>query len=235
MAVGCGTSRREYGGFPRQFNGQINNGQINIWVCAVLAVVAVLEIAGNSAAAAAKPAVVLALGDSLTSGWGLEAGQAFPARLEAALRKAGHDVTVVNAGVAGDTTAGARARLGWSLQPKPDAAIVELGANDGLRGIDPAATAANLDAILAELKRRGVAVLLTGMYAPPNLGREFGNAFNAVFPRLAAKHKVAFFPFFLEGVAAVPALNQRDGIHPNAAGVGVIVERIMPYVVRVLR
>lgn len=200
----------------------------------MLAVAALLAIVGGSAEAAGKRAVVLAFGDSLTSGWGLEAGEAFPARLQAALREAGHDVEVINAGVAGETTAGARARLGWSLQRRPDAVIVEFGANDGLRGIDPAATAANLDAILAELKRRGVAVLLTGMYAPPNLGRDYGAAFKAVFTRLAAKHDVAFYPFFLDGVAAVRGLNQPDGIHPNPRGVAVIVERILPYVVRVL-
>ena len=138
------------------------------------------------------------------------------------------------AGVAGDTSAGGRARLDWSLAERPDAAIVELGANDGLRGIDPASTRANLDAILAELKRRGIPVLLAGMYAPPNLGREYGAAFDAVYPGLAAKHGALLYPFFLDGVAVEPALNQPDGLHPNAAGVAVIVERILPYVMQVL-
>ena len=141
---------------------------------------------------------------------------------------------MIAAGVAGDTSAGGRARLSWSLAESPDMAIVELGANDGLRGIDPAATYGNLDAILAELKRRGIPVLLAGMYAPPNLGREYGEAFDAIYPRLAMKHGVALYPFFLHGVAVEPGLNQPDGLHPNAAGVAVIVERIMPYVMRVL-
>ncbi len=189
-------------------------------------------VAGDPAAA--RQQVLLAFGDSLTSGFGLEAGHSFPARLEAALAEAGHDVEVINAGVAGDTTTGGRARLGWSLARKPDAVIVELGANDGLRGIDPALTAANLDAILTELNRRALPVLLTGMYAPPNLGREYGTAFNAIFPRLAEKHGVVFLPFFLDGVAAQPSLNQPDGIHPNAEGVAVIVGRILPYVIEIL-
>ena len=185
--------------------------------------------------AAAKESRLLVLGDSLTSGWGLAAGDAFPAQLERALRAAGReDVRVVGAGVAGDTTAGGRARLGWSLADRPDAAIVELGANDGLRGIDPASSYDNLDAILAELKRRKIPVLLAGMYAPPNLGSEYGAAFNGIYPRLAERHGVHLYPFFLEGVAVEPGLNQPDGIHPNPAGVAVIVERILPYVMKVL-
>ena len=185
--------------------------------------------------ATAKEARLLAFGDSLTSGWGLAARDAFPAQLERALHAAGRkNVRVIASGVAGDTSAGGRARLAWSLADRPDAAIVELGANDGLRGIDPASTYGNLDAILAELKRRGIPVLLAGMYAPPNLGREYGEAFNAIYPRLAQRHGVVLYPFFLEGVAVEPALNQPDGIHPNAEGVAVIVERILPYVMRVL-
>ncbi len=185
---------------------------------------------------AAAETRLLAFGDSLTSGWGLAAADAFPAALERALHAAGRgDVRVIAAGVAGDTSAGGRARLAWSLAGRPHAAIVELGANDGLRGIDPASTLANLDAILAELKRRGIAVLLAGMYAPPNLGREYGQAFDAIYPKLAKKHGVALYPFFLDGVAIEPALNQPDGLHPNAAGVAVIVRRILPYVMRVLR
>ncbi len=186
-------------------------------------------------AAAAKETRLLVLGDSLTSGWGLAARDAFPAQLERALRAAGReDVRVIASGVAGDTTAGGRARLAWSLADRPDAAIVELGANDGLRGIDPASTYGNLDAILAELKRRGIPVLLAGMYAPPNLGSEYGEAFNAIYPRLSERHGVILYPFFLEGVAVGPGLNQPDGIHPNEDGVAVIVERILPYVMKVL-
>ena len=186
-------------------------------------------------AATAKETRLLAFGDSLTSGWGLAARDAFPAQLERALHAAGRkNVRVIASGVAGDTSAGGRARLAWSLADRPDAAIVELGANDGLRGIDPASTYGNLDAILAELKRRGIPVLLAGMYAPPNLGSEYGEAFNAIYPRLAERHGVVLYPFFLEGVAVEPALNQPDGIHPNGDGVAVIVERILPYVMRVL-
>ena len=148
-------------------------------------------------AGAAGEIRLLAFGDSLTSGWGLQADDAFPARLERALHEAGRkDVRVIAAGVAGDTSAGGRARLGWSLADRPHAAIVELGANDGLRGIDPAVTRDNLDAILTELKRRGIPVLLAGMYAPPNLGREYGAAFNAIYPGLAGKHGVRLYPFF---------------------------------------
>lgn len=194
-----------------------------------------LAIPMGLSAATAKETRLLAFGDSLTSGWGLAARDAFPAQLERALHAIGRkNVRVIASGVAGDTSAGGRARLAWSLADRPDAAIVELGANDGLRGIDPASTYGNLDAILAELKRRGIPVLLAGMYAPPNLGSEYGEAFNAIYPRLAERHGVVLYPFFLEGVAVEPALNQPDGIHPNGDGVAVIVERILPYVMRVL-
>ena len=194
-----------------------------------------LAIPMGLSTATAKETRLLAFGDSLTSGWGLAARDAFPAQLERALHAAGRkNVRVIASGVAGDTSAGGRARLAWSLADRPDAAIVELGANDGLRGIDPASTYGNLDAILAELKRRGIPVLLAGMYAPPNLGSEYGEAFNAIYPRLAERHGVVLYPFFLEGVAVEPALNQPDGIHPNGDGVAVIVERILPYVMRVL-
>lgn len=194
-----------------------------------------LAIPIGLSAATAKETRLLAFGDSLTSGWGLAARDAFPAQLERALHAAGRKtVRVIASGVAGDTSAGGRARLAWSLADRPDAAIVELGANDGLRGIDPASTYGNLDAILAELKRRGIPALLAGMYAPPNLGSEYGEAFNAIYPRLAERHGVVLYPFFLKGVAVEPALNQPDGIHPNAEGVAVIVERILPYVMRVL-
>ena len=194
-----------------------------------------LAVAMDLSAAAAKETRLLAFGDSLTSGWGLASRDAFPAQLERALHAAGRkDVRVIASGVAGDTSAGGRARLAWSLVDRPDAAIVELGANDGLRGVDPASTYDNLDAILTELKRQEIPVLLAGMYAPPNLGREYGKAFNAVYPRLAESHGVSLYPFFLDGVAVEPRLNQPDGIHPNADGVAIIVERILPYVMKVL-
>lgn len=189
---------------------------------------------GGRAAAAEEPQRLLVLGDSLTAGYGLPRAQAFPARLEAALKAAGRKVEVIDAGVSGDTTAGGLARLDWALTPSPDAAIVELGANDGLRGLDPKLTYANLDAILARLKERRIKVLLAGMLAPPNLGRDYGDEFNGVFPRLAERHSVALYPFFLEGVAAEPSLNQADGLHPNAEGVEVVVRRILPEVLKLL-
>lgn len=193
-----------------------------------------LVLVAAAAPAAADPVRLMAFGDSLTHGYGLGPGETFPEQLEAALRADGFDVTVLNAGNSGDTTAGGLARLDWALADDPDAMILELGANDGLRGLDPEATYANLDAMLAKLKDAGLPVLLTGMLAPPNLGREYGEAFNTVYPRLAEKHDVPLYPFFLDGVAAERALNQGDGIHPNAAGVAEIVARIKPHVVRLL-
>jgi acyl-CoA thioesterase-1 len=184
--------------------------------------------------AAAAPVRLMAFGDSLTHGYGLAPGETFPEQLEAALRADGHDVTVLNAGNSGDTTAAGLARLDWALADEPDAVILEFGANDGLRGLDPAGTYDNLDAIMAKLTGEGLPVLITGMLAPPNLGREYGEAFNAVFPRLARKYDAPLYPFFLEGVATQRDLNQPDGIHPNAAGVAEIVARIKSHVVRLL-
>ncbi|MFQ6017795.1 MAG: arylesterase [Kiloniellaceae bacterium] len=186
------------------------------------------------AGAVAAPFKILAFGDSLTHGYGLAAGQTFPAQLEAALKGRGLDVRVINGGNSGDTTAAGRARLEWALADRPDIVLVELGGNDGLRGIEPAATYGNLDAILARLEAEGVAVLLAGMLAPRNLGADYAAEFDAVFPRLAAQHQVMFYPFFLDGVAMDPALNQPDGIHPNDAGVKVIVEGILPSVLRLI-
>ena len=173
---------------------------------------------------------IMAFGDSLTSGYGLPPADAFPVKLEAALRARGHAVRVINAGVAGDTTAGGRARLAWMLADKPDAVILELGANDGLRGLDPAETLANLRAIMEQLKAADLPVLLAGMRAPPNLGRDFGAEFDTIFATVALEYDALFYPFFLEGVAALPRLNQNDGIHPNSAGVTIVVERIIPSV-----
>ncbi|MGF1595145.1 MAG: arylesterase [Kiloniellaceae bacterium] len=184
--------------------------------------------------AAAEPVRLMAFGDSLIHGYGLSAGETFPEQLEAALRAEGLDVTVINAGNSGDTSAGGRARLDWALADEPDAVILELGANDGLRGLDPQATYDNLDAIMARLSEEGLPVLIAGMLAPPNLGREYGEPFNAAYPRLAEKYDAPLYPFFLEGVAMEPALNLSDGIHPNAAGVAEIVARIKPYVLRLL-
>lgn len=184
--------------------------------------------------AGAAEQVVLAFGDSLTAGHGLRAEDGFPARLEEALLRRGLTVRVENAGVSGDTTAGGRARLDWVLSGPVDLVILELGANDGLRGVNPAVTRRNLDAMLDELTGRGIKVLLAGMRAPPNLGRSFGRSFNRIYDDLAEKHQVALYPFFLDGVAARPSLNQADGLHPNAKGVAEIVRRILPHVVRLL-
>lgn len=178
----------------------------------------------------ADPLRLLALGDSLTAGYGLPHEDAFPVRLEAALRARGHAVMVLDAGVSGDTTAGGRARLDWVLADDPDAAIVALGGNDGLRGLDPEGTRANLTAIVERLRGEGIPVLIAGMLAPPNLGPDYGSAFNAVFPEVAEETGALLYPFFLEGVAAEPALNQPDGIHPTAEGVAVMVAGILPAV-----
>lgn len=177
---------------------------------------------------------ILALGDSLTAGYGLNGRDSFPSRLEVALRESGHEVRVVNGGVSGDTTAGGLARLDWLMQERPDLVIVSLGANDALRGVDPAETRRNLDAIIKGVKQQGARVMLAGMLAPPNMGSEYGRAFNAIYDELARDHKVVFYRFFLEGVAGDPALNLADGMHPNAEGIAEIVERILPSVVQAL-
>lgn len=182
----------------------------------------------------AAEGTIVAFGDSLAAGYGLPAEDAFPVRLEAYLRERGHDWRVVNAGVSGDTSAGGLARLDWALADEPDLVILELGSNDGLRGLSAEAMEENLDRILARLDAAGIKVLLAGMRAPPNLGPDYAEGFEAVYPRLAEKYGVPFYPFFLDGVAAVPALNQPDGIHPNEAGVAEIVRRIGPLVERVI-
>ena len=177
---------------------------------------------------------ILTLGDSLTAGYGLIEADSFPAQLQAALTERGIDADVLNGGVSGDTTSAGRARLEWALSDQPDVVIVELGANDGLRGIDPELTRDNLAAILEALRAKDVPVLLTGIYAPPNLGSDYSERFNAIYPDLADRYGVMLYPFFLDGVATEPALNQSDGIHPNRDGVAVIVERILPLVMRLI-
>ena len=223
---------RAYGDNAAAFNG------LAAVAVALLGLVALATAPANAPAAAAEPVVIVALGDSLTAGFGVAEADAFPQQLEAALANSGIAARVINAGVSGDTTAGGRARLDWVLPDAPDLlpdlVIVELGANDGLRGLDPRATKANLDDILGRLAARGIKALLTGMFAPPNLGPQYGAEFNDAFPALAEAHGVVFYPFFLAGVAARPALNQADGIHPNPRGVRVIVEGITPYVARAL-
>jgi len=177
---------------------------------------------------------VVALGDSLTAGFGLAREAAFPRQLEAALRKRGHKVRVINAGVSGDTTAAGLARLDWALGPRADAVILELGANDALRGLEPGQARANLDAILTRLREKRIPVLIAGMLAPRNLGPDYASRFDSIFPDLAKKHGALLYPFFLEGVAGKRALNLPDGLHPNARGVAVIVARILPYVEKLL-
>ena len=178
---------------------------------------------------------ILMLGDSLTAGYGLPARDALPARLEAALRDRGLDVRIINAGVSGDTSAGGLARLEWALADRPHALVVALGANDALRAIDPSVTRSSLSRLLDVLGERRLPVLLAGMMAPRNLGRDYGARFDAIYPQLAARHGVLLYPFLLDGVATVAALNQADGLHPNAAGVEVIVGRILPSVLCLVR
>jgi acyl-CoA thioesterase-1 len=185
--------------------------------------------------AAARPAMaapirILAMGTSLTQGYGLPPGTEFTVQLQAALKLIGIDATVTNAGVSGDTTAGGLARLDWSLADHPDAVILELGSNDMLRGTPPSETEKNLRAILDKLKADHIKVLLTGMHAQRNLGAQYVKEFDAIYPRLAGDYHVLFYPFILDGVALNPKLNQADGMHPNPAGVKVIVAHILPYV-----
>ena len=182
------------------------------------------------ALSADRPVRIVAFGDSLTAGLGLPAQEAFPAKLQAALKAKGLAANVVNAGVSGDTASAGRERLEWSVPDGTDGIILELGANDALRGLDPALTQKALNEILDKLAARRIPVLLAGMKAPRNLGSDYTARFDAIYPALASTHPVVFYPFFLEGVAADPHLNQGDGLHPNAAGVDVIVARILPQV-----
>ncbi len=183
-----------------------------------------------SAGAEEAPLRILALGDSLTQGYGLPKGAEFPAKLEEALRAEGLDIDVINAGVSGDTSAGGLARLDWSLADNPDAAIVELGGNDALRGLSPAEMEDNLDAILTRLGEEGIPVLLAGILSPRNMGEGYAAEFDAVYPRVASRHGALLYPFFLDGVALDPALMQPDGTHANEAGVEEIVRRMLPLV-----
>lgn len=184
-----------------------------------LVVAGALAILGSSIAAVAEPYKIVGFGDSLMAGYGLDAGQGFPEKLEAALRGKGHDVVIANAGVSGDTTSAGLSRLDWSVPDGTRLVILELGANDMLRGIGPDITEKNLDAMIARLKERGMAVLLVGMRAAPNLGPDYQAAFDAIYPRLAQKHGVALYPFFLEGVVADRSFLLEDGMHPNAEGI----------------
>ena len=186
--------------------------------------------AQTSAARETKPIKMVVLGDSLSAGLGLSASSAFPARLQKSLEVKGIAVDMINAGVSGDTTSGGRDRLDWSVPEGTEAVILELGANDALRGIDPRVTRAALTDILTRLKARRIAVLLCGMVAPPNYGSDYSARFNAIYPELAKSFGVPLYPFFLEGVATAARLNQADGLHPTAEGVDMIVKNILPTV-----
>ncbi len=202
---------------------------VNSRIAALLALFLYL-LAAPGLHAQTAPIKLAVLGDSLAAGYGVKPDQAFPARLEAALTAAGRNVAVINHGVSGDTTAGGVERLDWMLADKPDIVLVELGGNDALRATDPVSTERNLDTIITRLKAAGVTVWLAGMLAPRNFGPEYATQFDGLYKRLADKHGVPLYPFFLDGVAQEPALNQPDGIHPNPKGVAVVVERILPFI-----
>jgi acyl-CoA thioesterase-1 len=195
-------------------------------LCAVLAAVGVTGIG----IAHADAITIVAFGDSLTAGYGLNPGESFPEQLQAALAERGHDAEVINAGVSGDTASGGLARLEWAVPAEADIVIVELGSNDALRGVDPSVTRGALSEILEKLRERGQMVLLAGMMAPRNLGGEYTAEFDAIYPELAEEHGVTLYHFFLEGVAADAMLNQPDGLHPTAEGIARIVEGILPQV-----
>jgi acyl-CoA thioesterase-1 len=186
--------------------------------------------AGGAAGESGRPIKMVVLGDSLSAGYGLAGTAAFPIRLQKALEAKGIKVDMINAGVSGDTSSGGRDRLDWSIPEGTEAVIVELGANDALRGTDPAVTRAALSDILTRLKTRGIAVLLCGMVAPPNYGSDYAARFNAIYPELSKSFGVPLYPFFLDGVAADAKLNQADGMHPTADGVDTIVKNILPTV-----
>jgi acyl-CoA thioesterase I len=188
-----------------------------------------------SAACGPAPVRIVALGTSLTAGYGLGPGEGYIDDLEAPLKALGCKASIENAGVSGDTSAGGLARLDWTLASSPQIVLVELGGNDALRGLPPRETENNLDQILAELTARKLPVLFMGMRAPPNLGKEYGAEFNAIYPRLAQKYRVTFYPFVLDGVAAIPSLNQADGIHPNAKGAKLMAAKILPVLLPLVR
>lgn len=191
---------------------------------ASLAITALLSVGS----ARAEPVKLVGFGDSLMAGYQLPAADAFPVKLEKALRENGYEIEIANAGVSGDTSSGGLARLDWSIPEGTQGVILELGANDALRGIPPEETEKNLDAMLTRLKERGIAVLLAGMLAPPNMGPEYGERFNGIYQRMAEKHGVALYPFFLDGVVTKANLQLEDGMHPNSEGVDVMVATILP-------
>jgi acyl-CoA thioesterase I len=213
-------------GLPRSYGSW--SAPVQVFALVVAAALALAGALAGTAAGADRPVRIVALGDSLTAGLGLPANAAFPARLEQALNAKGMAVEITNAGVSGDTASAALARLDWSVPEGTDAVIVELGANDTLRGIDPKVTREALEGIVGRLRQRRIEVLLAGMRAAPNLGPDYGRDFDAIYADLAARNDLLLYPFFLDGVATDAKLNQRDGLHPTAAGVDAIVARILP-------
>ncbi len=214
-----------------RFAAAVNSLLVTILLCLSVSAHA-QSTPAQSAPAQTTPIKLAVLGDSLVAGYGVKPEQAIPARLEAALKAEGRNIAVINHGVSGDTTAGGLDRIDWMLADKPDIVMVELGANDALRGLDPAAAERNLDAIIAKLKAAGVTVWLAGMLAPRNFGPEYTRQFDGLYKRLADKYNVPLYPFILDGVAQDAALNQPDGIHPNPKGVDIIVERLLPFVTK---
>jgi acyl-CoA thioesterase-1 len=200
------------------------------YTAAINSLLLVLLCLSAAVHAQTAPIKIAVLGDSIAAGYGIKPAEAFPAKLQSALMAQGRAVTVLNHGVSGDTTAGGVDRLDWMLADKPDIVLVELGGNDALRGIDPAATEKNLDTIVGRLKEAGVTVWLAGMLAPRNLGPQYVTAFDGLYRKVADKYDVPLYPFILEGVAQDARLNQADGIHPNPAGVDVLVEHLLPFV-----
>jgi acyl-CoA thioesterase-1 len=220
---------RSYGTFAGGVEGR---PRLSVHILVLMLALTALVVTFPRAALAGgdKPVKLVVLGDSLSAGFGLSAADAFPARLQKALKDKGIAVDIGNAGVSGDTASGGRDRLDWSVPEGTQGVILELGANDGLRGTDPSVTKAALSDILTRLKARGVAVLLCGMLAPPNYGKDYADRFNAIYPDLSKSFSVPLYPFFLDGVAADAKLNQADGIHPTPAGVAIVVKNIMPKV-----
>jgi acyl-CoA thioesterase-1 len=217
--------RGSYGNFIAAVEGRLRR-----FLCLLALALAATATALPASAQGVKPVKMVVLGDSLSAGLGLVQSAAFPARLQKALKAKGIEVDMINAGVSGDTTSGGRDRLDWSVPEGTEAVILELGANDALRGIDPKVTRAALTDILTRLQARKVAVLLCGMVAPPNYGADYSARFNAIYPDLAKTFAVPLYPFFLEGVATDAKLNQGDGLHPTAEGVDLIVKNILPTV-----
>jgi acyl-CoA thioesterase-1 len=222
--------QRSYGTFGR--NVQSIFGFVNIAVA--IAVTFFWLGHAPTAAASERPVKIVALGDSLTAGFGLPASDSFPEKLARALKAKGIAADIVNAGVSGDTASGGLERVDWSVPDGTDAVILELGANDMLRGIDPQTTRKAIFAIVDNLHQRGIAVLVCGMLAPPNFGPEYGEAFKAIFSAAAEKYGALYYPFFLDGVVTDAKLSQQDGLHPTAAGVDIIVSRILPTVEKLI-